>query len=190
MGASRRRTPPASGFVALSGTPGTGKSAVARRLPARFRPTEVADLALELGTGRRAAGRTVVVDLDRTVRRLPPPRVRSQVLVGHLAHLLPVRYVILLRCHPVVLARRLARARRGSPNERVENVTSEAIDLILVEARRAHRRVVEVDTTGRSADEVARRVAGLLRRGGRARSDPVDWLSDPTVTDYLLRHLP
>ena len=44
----------------------------------------------------------------------------------------------------------------------------------------------EVDTTGRSVEEVAREVDRLLRQGGPSRHGRVDWLADPRVTAHLL----
>lgn len=175
------------GLTALTGTPGTGKSSVAARLAARWRMCEVAELALDLRAGRRR-GRTVEVDLPRlrarirARRRLPD----VDVLVGHLAHLLPVRDVIVLRCHPVELARRLRRARRGAAADRRENFLAEATDVVLREALGPGRRVWEVDTTGRTVADVAREVDRRLRRRGRSSYGTVDWLGDPRVTAHLL----
>ncbi|HTT16366.1 MAG TPA: AAA family ATPase [Thermoplasmata archaeon] len=179
----RTQRPP----VALTGTPGVGKSTVARRLPPPLRAVEVAELALATGTGRRA-GRGVVVDLPRLRRALgrSPAWARADVVVGHLAHLLPVRAAIVLRCHPRALARRLRRARRGAPLQRAENVASEALDLVLAEAVGAGLRVYEIDTTGVRPAEVAREVARRVRTRGRSRFGLVDWLADRSVTEHLL----
>ena len=177
--------------VALTGTPGTGKSAVAARLQARWRTEEVADLALRLGAGRRIRG-GVEVDLRALARQMQrsSPRGLPVVVVGHLAHLLPVRDAIVLRCHPVELADRLRSAHRGSEPDRRANVEAEATDVVLIEALRHRRRIWEVDTTGRSIGAVAREVASIVRRRVKPRRAPVDWLADPRVTDFLLRRAP
>lgn len=173
--------------VALTGTPGVGKSAVARRLAERFRVAEVGDLAREVGAAR-GRGRAVVVDVPKLAHALgragrAPP---VELIVGHLAHLLPVREAIVLRCHPLELERRLARARRGTPAERWANVVCEATDVVLGEAVRRKIPVFEIDTTGRSVETVARAVARRLVRGGPARRGSVDWLADTAVTEHLL----
>ncbi|HTW55673.1 MAG TPA: AAA family ATPase [Thermoplasmata archaeon] len=173
--------------VALTGTPGTGKSAVARALGARVRSIEVADLARSLGAAQRR-GRATIVDLPALRRRLRRGRSLAayDVVVGHLAHLLPIDEAIVLRCHPTELGRRLARARRGTPAERRDNVVCEATDRVLIEAVAAGRTVFEIDTTGRSVAQVARAVRARLRRPGAARTGTVDWLADAAVTEHLL----
>ncbi len=107
-------------------------------------------------------------------------------MVGHLAHFLPVSYIVVLRCNPVELARRLRGARR-TPGDRTANVLSEALDIVLVEALAAGVPVREVDTTDRSVAEVARIVEGLVRRRPAARYGQVSWLADHRVTEELLR---
>lgn len=173
--------------IALTGTPGTGKSAVAARLARRFRVIEVADLAERRGAARRVRGELEVdlVRLRRSLRR-PSAWEGAEVVVGHLAHLLPLREVIVLRCHPLELVERLRAADRGTARERTENAIAEVLDVVLVEAIRSRRRVVEVDTSGRSIAAVARDVARFVARRGRPSYGRVDWLSDPRVTAHLL----
>lgn len=172
--------------VALTGTPGTGKTTVARRLGSRWRVLEVADLAERFGTGRRREGGWVV-DISATARSLSacrhPP---ADLVVGHLAHFLPIRDVIVLRCHPQELRRRLARSRPSSQRDRHANLVAEATDTILVEAVELRRRIWEIDTTGRSPASVAREVSARIRTRGRPSYGRVDWLADPAVTEHLL----
>lgn len=173
--------------IALTGTPGTGKSSVARVLASRFRSVEVGELALSWGLARRRAqGLTVdLAGLRRAVRRRAG-RLPYDLVVGHLSHLLPLTDVIVLRCHPEELLRRLTKARRGSSTDRQENYVAEALDLVLLEALGPGRRVWEVDTTERTVAAVAREVARRVRERGRSDFGGIDWLSDPLVTAHLL----
>lgn len=173
------------GPVALTGTPGTGKTRVARALAPKVRCVEVSELALRCGAGRRLRS-GVSVDLPKIRRALARPAAwgAAQLVVGHLAHLLPVRDVIVLRCRPTELDRRLAR--RGSSADRFENFVAEATDVILLEAVAAHRRIWEVDTSDRSVASVAREVARRLRSRGPPSYGRVDWLADARVTAHLL----
>jgi broad-specificity NMP kinase len=173
--------------VALTGTPGAGKSTVAALLAPRFTVVEVAALALSHGCGRRRGG-SVVVDLPRLRRSLrrPGAAAPADVLVGHVAHLLPVREAIVLRCHPRRLLARLGRARRGTPADRFANFVSEATDAVLQEALDAGVPVYEIDTTGRTPRSVAVEVARRLTHPGPPRFGLVDWLRDRAVTAHLL----
>jgi adenylate kinase len=176
------------GWVALTGTPGTGKSSVRKRLPKRLHAIELHDLAMRLGAGRRRGPRSVEVDVP-ALRRAFRSYVRTEpegIVVGRLAHLLPVQYVIVLRCAPHELVRRLRRARRSARDRRA-NGLSEALDVVLVEAIGRGVPVRELDTTRLSSDAVARAVARLARRRPAAEYGRVNWLADRRVTEELLR---
>jgi adenylate kinase len=174
--------------IALTGTPGTGKTTIARRLAGRFDTREVHELATGFPSGAREGGRRKarVVDLSRIGQLLERPSGRRiDVVVGHLSHLLPVKDVVVLRCHPRELERRLRRARRPGRDTR-PNLVAEATDLILQEALALRRRVWEIDTTRRTPVAVAREVAHRIVHRGRSSYGSVDWLSDPWVTEHLL----
>ena len=106
-------------------------------------------------------------------------------IVGHLAHLLPVDRAVVLRCHPRELDRRL-RARGDVPEARRANVIAEAIDLVASEARAELGSVEELDTTDRAPELVARAFLRRLAARRPRRARPVDWLSDRWVTEHLL----
>lgn len=173
--------------VALTGTPGVGKSVVARRLARSWSVVEVAELAGRFGTARRL-GRDLEVDLRRLRRACLRPRALDgvDVIVGHLAHLLPVREAIVLRCQPAELDRRLRRRGRGTAEDRAANYVSEAVDLVVAEALERKVPVFELDTTGLSVARVAQAVDHRLGRGGPPRHGVVDWLADRAVTEHLL----
>ncbi|MCI4350271.1 MAG: AAA family ATPase [Thermoplasmata archaeon] len=174
-------------YIGLTGVPGTGKSSSAALLPRRIEHLEIEELA-QRELGAVPEGGNVVVDLERLGRWLTdhPPQGRPTVIVGHLAHLLPIASVILLRCHPRELSRRLQRGRAMSLNERRDNVWAEATDVILFEARRRNLRIWEVDTTRRTPAQVARRILDLVDRPPPTTKQFVDWLDEPTVTEHLL----
>ena len=151
--------------LALTGTPGTGKSTVAKILASRgMKITELGDLAKEkklLGKLDRKRG-TYEVDVKRLDLAVGEAGVgQTAILVGHLAHLVTTDVVIVLRCRPSVLAARLRS--RGYPEQKVaENAEAEAIDVILVESAETGREVYEIDTTGISPEETADAVLEIL----------------------------
>jgi adenylate kinase len=151
--------------VALSGTPGTGKTSVGEALARRgHMVVEVNQLAKEKGLlGRKDRRReTREVDtaaLDKAISK--EEALKDAVLVGHLSHLLSVDLIIVLRCRPSVLATRLAE--RGYPEAKVkENVEAEALDVVLIEATESGRQVLEIDTTAKSVDEVLEAMVEIL----------------------------
>jgi adenylate kinase len=181
------RFPSRPARLALTGTPGTGKSAVGTILHRITGVVEVGELAVREGVGRRV-GQGIEVDLPALSRRISAGTraVPERIVVGHLAHLLPIRDVVVLRCRPDELRSRLRAARRGTPADRQENYLAEALDVVLFEARRLHRRVWEVDTTGRSVRSVAAEVAEIFVRRVPRRMSGIDWLSDRRVSAHLL----
>jgi adenylate kinase len=183
-----RRSVTGPSWVALTGSPGTGKTAVSGKLSGSLEVVEVSSLALRLGAGRRRRPRSVEVDVP-ALRRVFRRYQRSHpagVVVGHLAHFLPVSYIIVLRCHPQELARRLRRARRNA-KDRTANILAETLDIVLVEALGTGLPVREVDTTHRSVAAVARLVENVVRRHPAPKYGLVNWLADRRVTEELLR---
>jgi adenylate kinase len=134
--------------VALTGTPGTGKTTV----------SELVETDLEvvhLNSVVREAGLTESVDEDRDSLVVDMAAVRAwlegreDVLVeSHLAHRFAADRVVVLRCHPDELAERLHE--RGEGGKAREN------------AEHGEDRVYEVDTTGREPEAVVRDVEAAI----------------------------
>jgi adenylate kinase len=147
--------------VALTGTPGTGKTTASEALEPEI-DLDVVHLnevirEADLATGTDPERDSLVADLDAVEAWLGD---RDDVLIeSHLSHQLPVDRVVVLRCHPEELERRL-RDRGESAAKATENAESEALDVILAEAVEVHGfdAVYEIDATERSPDAVAEAV--------------------------------
>lgn len=150
--------------MALSGTPGTGKTSVGKALSERGHEVlEVNDLAKEKKLlGRLDRGRSTrevdIVALDEALRK---DGLRNVIFVGHLSHLLSVDLILVLRCRPSIIGERL-RVRGYSETKIRENVEAEALDVILVEAVETGREVLEVDVTSLGLEEVADAIEEIL----------------------------
>jgi adenylate kinase len=166
-------------IAALTGTPGVGKSTVARAMVGhRWEAIDLGALVQRKGLYEEVdeARDSKVVD-PRVLSRFLQPALREArmagkdlVLEGHLAHLVEgVEVAVVLRCHPQRLAERL-RARGWSEPKVRENCMAEALDALTIEATEEVRRVVEVDTTDKTPEDVARAVDALLRG-----QDPEAW---------------
>lgn len=97
-------------------------------------------------------------------------------VVGHLAHLLPVDRILLLRCDPSLLERRL-RLRGDPPPSIQQNIESELTDLILVEAVESGHPVYERDVSREDPTTTARWILKVLTGREAPSHGAVDWLS-------------
>ncbi len=142
--------------IAVTGTPGTGKSSfaggLARRLNAKL--VRLNELIEDEGAYRLDSDGSRLVNLREMRRGFSKVLRRTEgpiVVEGHLSHFLPpnsLSHVVVLRTHPRILEERLRK--RRYPEKKVrDNVEAEAIDLILWEAVKFHgmERVFEIDTT-------------------------------------------
>jgi adenylate kinase len=151
-------------LVALTGTPGTGKSTVATALASKgHNVLEVNELARrhDLLKAKDTVRDSFELDPDDLQEALDQERFDDGVLVGHLAHLLDVDMVIVLRCHPEMLAKRLAQ--RGWPEAKIrENALAEALDVILSESVDCDVPVYEIDTSEMTLDGSVTAVLSIL----------------------------
>jgi adenylate kinase len=167
--------------VAITGTPGTGKTTVSDLLAVDMNVVHVNQLVEDEGFFDEVdeARDSKVADMDAVRDYLDG--MDDVVVESHLAHLVnDLEKVVVLRCAPAVLEDRLTE--RGEPPEKAgENAESEALDVILSEAVRVHGedRVYEIDTTDRDPETVARDVEAAVA-GDR---DPS--AGDVNFTDYL-----
>jgi len=158
-------------WLALTGTPGTGKTTVADEL------RKMGHLVIDLNRivkdhgfilGHDKKRDTDIADIHRVSVFLEREfgSVKDLILEGHWAHMLQVDGAVVLRCHPKELGRRL-RARGYRASKVKENVEAEVVDVILVEAVEGlgERKVAEMDVTKKGAKAVARAVASVLKNG-------------------------
>ena len=150
--------------VALTGTPGTGKTSAAARLDVPV--VALGDVVEREGlwTDRDDDRDSLVVDLPAAEEWLTANAPDGDhVVESHLAHLLPAERVVVLRCRPDRLRERLAE--RGVPEPKAaENAESEALDVVLSETveRVGRAATYEVDTTDLTPAETAAAVEAVL----------------------------
>ena len=133
--------------VALTGTPGTGKSTIADMIDEDFRVVHVNELIKDgynQGIDEERGG-CLIADLPKLSKYVKDLK-GGIILEGHTAHLLPVDVIIVLRASPAALRKRL-KNRHWSEVKVRENIEAEALDVILVEALGTHKKVYEIDTT-------------------------------------------
>ncbi len=160
-------------MIAITGTPGTGKSTLARRLDVEcISMEELADKydSLEIDGDNHIIDTEKLCDL---VRDFSKP---DLIVYGHLAHWIsPMDKVIVLRCNPEVLEARLKA--RGYGVEKIkENLEAEVIDLIVIEAISVHGRdkVFEIDNTC-DLDETLKIFSKVLNNEFHSNVGRTDW---------------
>lgn len=164
--------------VAVTGTPGTGKTTATERLGADLEVVHLnAEIeARELTAGVDEARGSWIADLEAVADWLAD---RDDVVIeSHLAHLLDVDRVAVLRCRPDVLVERLES--RGEPAAKAtENAEAEALDVILAEAvdRHGEARVYEVETTDADPDAVAADLDAIVAGRREPSAGTVSYLS-------------
>jgi adenylate kinase len=183
-------------LVLIAGTPGVGKTTVAREVAKRLGVTyvNVAELAVNEGlvAGYDSERGAYVIDEEAVRAKLRELALRGRAVVDtHVVSAVPpelVEVAVVLRLDPRELERRL-KARGYPPSKVLENVQAEILDACLIEAVEAfgEERTFEVDASGKSVDEVVEEVLKIVkeRRGGKPGS--VNWLE--RLGDEAYRYL-
>ncbi len=168
-----------SPFVGLTGTPGTGKKTLAPSVAAELGVPSFGlnDLAEEYCLAANAEDEASVDTAllgQMILRKLTGPAL----LYGHL---LPytlgagsVSRVVVLRCEPSVLKKRLL-SRGYRPKKLHENLEAELIGVLSSASDRSfgRRKVSEFDTTRADPKKAGKSVARLI--SGRAKGERLEW---------------
>ncbi len=156
-------------IIALTGTPGTGKTSICALLEQHYRIIDLNALIKEEGlhTGKDEQRGSLEADMDALqdrVDELVTDKTATVIIEGHLSHLLTgIDGHIVLRTRPLVLAQRLEN--RGYPPQKVqENMEAEALDVILVEAVERYEKVYELETTTTIPEDAALEVHSMIQR--------------------------
>jgi adenylate kinase len=172
--------------ILVGGTPGTGKTMVAKILGSKLSVEVVGlgDLADESGCikAEDKARKTGVINEDCLVDvlvELTEDKKKRFVIEGHYIDLVPsssVQWIFLLRTHPETLRKRLAE-RDYSEEKITENVEAEVLGVCQLDALDAfgEKRVFEIDTSELSAPETAAKIESLMKES----PDPerIDWMT-------------
>ncbi|MCX9083791.1 MAG: adenylate kinase family protein [Candidatus Methanoperedens sp.] len=162
-------------IIALTGTPGTGKTTVCdvirdhSRYKKQYCIIDINKIVLgeKLYTGKDEARDTYEADMDELKERVDLeihkfPSSIDIILEGHLSHLLPVEAIIVLRAHPLAIRKRLGKRMNYSLAKVRENANAEALDVILVESVELNKNVFEINTTDKNLLSVVKSVISII----------------------------
>lgn len=157
--------------IAVTGTPGTGKTTATALLDEDTEEGEIDIIHLNdvireegLYTSTDEERDSLIADFDSIADWLGAHDDETITIVeSHLAHHFDADRVVVLRCHPETLEGRL-RARDESEEEVSENAEAEALDVVLTEAVDQHgeENIYEIDTTERNQEAVASEIGSVI----------------------------
>ena len=166
-------------LVAITGTPGVGKSSVSKILAHKFRVIGIHEYAEQHGLFEEfdeEAG-SYNVDVEKLNDSIMSENFESTVFLdGHLSHFVDCDIIIVMRCDPRILYKRLKD--RGYDEKKIlENVQAEVLDVILSESMESDAKVFEIDCSDMTPTQVADRIERIVILGETNDSSPgnVDW---------------
>ena|SRR3989338_3819630 len=162
-------------IIAISGTPGTGKTEIAKALAAAlgYNYVSLNDFCEKAGliTGTAPARGSKIIDTDALEKVKFPA---DAVLDGHVAHFATADLYIVLRTNPDILRVRLKQ--RGWLKKKVdENVEAELLGVCSVEAREFWDNVMDLDTSKLTVEDALKIIQRWVRKGMKT-TEPVDWI--------------
>ena len=138
--------------IALTGTPGTGKTTLSKKL--NYNIVSINQSYPEISDGKNENG-DWLINLDKLLEKIEVAKYNNTVFEGHVSHFLEdLDLVIVLRCQPNKLQERLEE--RNYNQEKIrENIEAEALNIISEEAIDSYgeEKVFELDTSSSDLDE-------------------------------------
>ena len=169
--------------IGVTGTPGTGKTTFSKELSRRLnlKYVNIEDIIIQenLHMGFDESRDSYILDIERAYKRMLEIAESNTVYEGlSLAYLADEEWldkIIILRCNPYILEKRLAE--KGFKPEKIkENIASEILDVIPSEvySRFNRENVLQIDNSKDLEKAVEKAVRFI--NGEDVESDYVDWL--------------
>lgn len=154
-------------IISITGTPGTGKTEVAKALGKGLswpvlHLNELAEKKdLYIGFDKKRDCK--IVDLDAIQEEIGKQNQENLIIESHFAHEMDADVIIILRCNTAELRKRLEMKGWNKTKIR-ENVEAELMEVCRQEAWELGKNPVDVDTSGKTAKQIAEHITKVLRK--------------------------
>ena len=176
--------------VVITGNPGVGKHTCAKFVSEKLGKAKLIDInrvilsnnAITLPTS--AVKGIGEIDVKKTEKLILEEikKAKDVVIVGHLAPYVlrttGIDLVAVLRRSPYLLAK-IFRQRKYTPMKMKENIAAEILGITLYDSVETFgkERVAELDTTGKTPQDIAKDIVSKLQKKSRKQIGIIDWLS-------------
>lgn len=159
-------------IIAITGTPGVGKSTVAKEAGKKL-GYKVMEINKVLGI---ESDREASVSVSRINKEITSRLEDNTIIVSHLSHFLKdkrIRMFFVLRCSPPTLINRL-KNRHYQKSKIYDNAMFEAIDGTMLETTEFHRNIVQMDNTKNLRRNV-NEIISFVKTGKKPVSEKCDY---------------
>jgi len=176
--------------VVITGNPGVGKHTCAKFVSEKLGKAKLIDInRVILSNDAVALPSSAVngigeIDVKKTEKLILEEikKTKDVVIVGHLAPYVlrttGIDLVAVLRRSPYQLAK-IFRQRKYTPMKMRENIAAEILGITLYDSVETFgkERVAELDTTGKTPQDIAKDIVSKLQKKSRKQIGIIDWLS-------------
>jgi adenylate kinase len=166
--------------IAITGVPTVGKTTVAELLAKKtgYKLLKINHLAEELNAyaGYDKERESKILDMKKLRKEIDKLK-GNLIFDGHVSHEFFVDIVIILRCNPEILEKRLKKKYPYNPFKVRDNVDVELLDVITTEALTFNKNVYEIDTSNKKPEEIVNAILGILKgKTENYKLGKIDWL--------------
>ena len=176
--------------VVITGNPGVGKHTCAKFVSEKLGKAKLIDINRvilsnnEVALSSNAVNGIGEIDVKKTEKLILEEikKAKDVVIVGHLAPYViratGIDLVAVLRRSPYQLAT-IFRQRKYAPMKMKENIAAEVLGITLYDSVETFgkERVAELDTTGKTPEDIAKDIVSKLKKKSRKQIGIIDWLS-------------
>ncbi|WP_181504104.1 adenylate kinase family protein [Methanococcus maripaludis] len=172
-------------IIAITGTPGVGKSTVSKILFDKLKSNDVSYINITEIVSKEGfylekdvEMDSFVVDFDKLNEYIRSIKTEDLILDGHVSHYLNPDYIVVLRANPLLIKNRLE-SRKYLPKKVMENVEAELLDVCLIESieKNDESKIFEIDCSEKNPENIVNEILMFLDSKNSEYGN-VSWLED------------